>query len=302
MELEKMGFARDKERMVYVLFCPEDFLSLRGGSLDDYKDFLLAREERIARLEKRGWYDIEFVPFDREDYAAWLQSDPSRKSLADPVGQWALEVAREPKRLSSLRSRHPYPPFIPPDERLQVEVEAWVFPVEVEDFAAFQGLNRPLPVDLLKELAGRLLAAGKKSAPPFQRLSRRRARGLAVVPFDRLADPAQLFWLKKKFSRLFCRGDFSELPACFSLPGRCLFRPRPDRIFRRTALSLPFLVVGSMVEVSFFHLETGLFDLSEERAWKECLMFSGLGRRAGGGLFLGPKLARLTAREISLII
>lgn len=300
MELEKMGFARDNQRMVFILFSPEDFLLLRGGSLDDYKDFLLAREERIARLEKRGWRDLEPVPFDQEDYSTWLQSDPSRKNLVDPVGQWALEVAREPARLSSLRSRHHYPPFIPPDEQLQVEVEAWVFPVEADGYTAFQGLNRPLPGNLLKELAERLLAAGKKSASPFQRLSRRRARGLAVVPFDRFADPARLFWLKKKFFRLFCSGGFSELPACFSLPGRCLFRPRPDRIFRKAALSLPFLVVGSKVEVSLFGLEVGIFDLSEERAWKECLLFSGLGRRAGEGLFLRPKLARLTAREISL--
>ncbi|HHW43588.1 MAG TPA: hypothetical protein GXX25_07230 [Desulfotomaculum sp.] len=185
MELEKMGFARDKERMVYVLFSPEDFLSLRGGSIDDYKDFLLAREERIARLEKRGWHDLEPVPFDREDYAAWLQSDPFLKSLVDPVGQWALAVAREPARLSSLRSRHHYPPFVPPDEQLQVEVEAWVFPVEADGYATFQGLNRPLPGNLLKELAERLLTVGKKSASPFKRLSRRRARGVAVVPFLR---------------------------------------------------------------------------------------------------------------------
>lgn len=67
-------------------------------------------------------------------------------------------------------------------------------------------------------------------------------------------------------------------------------------------MSLPFLVVGSKVEVSLFGLEVGLFDLSEECAWKECLLFSGLGRRAGGGLFQGPKLAGLTAREISLNI
>jgi len=297
-----MGFARDNQRMVFILFGPEDFLSLRGGNSDDYKDFLLARQERIARLEKRGWHDLEPISFDREDYAAWLQSDPSRKNLVDPVGQWALAVAREPARLSSLRSRHHYPPFVPPDEQLQVEVEAWVFPVEADGYAVFQGLNRPLPDNLLKELAERLLAAGKKFASPFQRLSRRRARGVAVVPFDRFADPARLFWLKKKFFRFFCSGGFSELPTCFSLPGRCLFRPWPDRIFRRIALSLPFLVVGSKVEVSLFGLEAGIFDLSEERAWKECLLFSGLGRRAGGGLFMGPKRAGLTAKEISLNI
>ena len=302
MELEKMGFARNNQRMVFILFEPEDYFSLKGGSLDDYKDFLLAREERIGHLEKRGWHDLEPVPFDREDYSAWLQSDPSRKGLVDPFGQWALEVARESARLSSLRSRHHYPPFVPPDEQLQVEVEAWVFPVEADGYATFQGLNRPLPGNLLKELAESLLAAGKKSASPFQRLSRRRARGLAVVPFDRFADPARLFWLKKKFFRLFCNGGFSELPACFSLPWRCFFRPRPDMFFRRTALSLPFLVVGSKVEISLFGLEVGVFDLSKECAWKECLLFSGLGRRAGGGLFMGPKLARLTAREVSLNI
>lgn len=291
-----MGFARDGERVVYVLFEPEDFLSLGGDGLGDYKDFLLAREERIARLEKLGWYDLEPVPFDREDYTAWLQADPSRKKFADPFGQWALAVAREPEKLSSLFSRHRYPPFIPPDEQLQVEVEAWVFLVEADN-AVFQGLNRPLPGSLLKELAGRLPAAGSS---PFQRLSQRRARGVTVVPFDRFADPARLFWLKKKFSRIFRDSGLSELPACFFLPERCLFRPRPDKHLRRMALSLPFLVVGSKVEVSLFRLEASIFDLSEERAWKECLLFSGLGRRAREGLFLEPKLAWLTAREISL--
>ncbi|MCL6478680.1 MAG: hypothetical protein K6T65_09725 [Peptococcaceae bacterium] len=321
MKKEKTGLAYYGRELVVVVFSQEDFLSLWGGTPDDYKDFLLTREERIRLwmgkndvCDSEQEYALEpepepvTVPFDREDFTAWLAGDPRRANLADPIGQWALAVAQDPLKLSSLCVRHPFfSPFsdVPPDEQLKVAVLVWLFPVEVSDEAFLQELLKPLQCSHLEELRRALIAAGLGSYPSFQRLSRRRARGVTMVPFDRFADPERVLRLEKNMERLFYRGNFNDLPGCFSLPGRYQLRPRPDwRYPRRMVLCLPFIVAGSKVEVSLFYIGCIgdiCFGQEQIKVWEEYLLSLGVNYCSCAGHFTFASRAeeRCTEMEVS---
>ena len=194
-------------------------------------------------------------------------------------------MARDPLKLSSVclrRENRPGPVFLRPDEQLDVRVVAWL---EVADQARRQELLKPLPPRFLESLwlalsASLYGAANPEPPAPFRRLSRLRARGAGVAPFDRFAAPEKLPRLEKNMEYLFRRGRFHEPPVWIPLAGRYRFRPRPEwRYPRRVVLCLPFLVAGSKVDVSLTTLSMiGDVDLHRGlmHLWEEYLPCPGL--------------------------
>ena len=59
------GIYCDGQRLIYVTYSFEDYQTIWGGSLSDYKDFLLARQRKIKQLQEEhfgAW--IVLVPID----------------------------------------------------------------------------------------------------------------------------------------------------------------------------------------------------------------------------------------------
>lgn len=311
MKKEKAGLIYDGQYLVEVVFTEKDFLFLWGGNSDDYKDFLLARRERLEYWYKKKGVDlldwIE-VPFDREDFTAWLSVDPRRASLTDPIGQWALEVAKDPLKLSSLCTKHEsythIIPYFPPQEQLDVKVLAWVMAVQVKDENQLLELLKPLPSlflgNLMLAFRATLYANRSEPVPPFQRLSRRRARGAEVIPFNRFARPEKLPRLERNMKYLFFQGKYNELPTCITLSGRYCFNPQPAwRYPRQVVLCLPFLLAGSKVDVSLTLISIyGDTSLSREQAelWNDYL--ASYGTHSCCGLFTSASRAEGVAKEV----
>ncbi len=151
MKKEKTGIVYDGQHLVVVNFAQEDYISLWDGTRDDYLDFVLARAERLMHREKKGLFEslnCTEVPFDLSDYSAWLSCDPRRAEYSDPIGQWAVEVAGDPLKLSCLCVKHQnslWDLLPPPDEQLQVEVLAWTAAVLAENPKQLAELLEPLP-------------------------------------------------------------------------------------------------------------------------------------------------------------
>gem|GEM_PF-2671588 len=290
MKKEKAGLIYDGQYLVEVVFTEKDFLFLWGGNPDDYKDFLLTRRERLEYWDrKKGGNLLDWieVPFDREDFTAWLPADPRRASLTDPIGQWALEVAKDPLKLSFLCTKHEsytHIPYPPPNEQLDVKVPAWVMAVQIEGENQLSEFLKPLPSCFLEKLLlafyATLYATNQEPVSPFQRLSRRRALGVGLAPFDRFARAEKLPRLEIDMKRLFFQGKFNDLPAYITLSGRYRFNLQPDwRYPRQVVLCLPFLLAGSKVDVSLTAISIyGEISIGRELEdlWKEHLANFGM--------------------------
>ena len=310
MKKEKAGLIYDGQYLVEVVFTEKDFLFLWGGNPDDYKDFLLTRRERLEcwdRKKGENLLDWIEVPFDREDFTAWLSADPRRASHTDPIGQWALEVAEDPLKLSSLCIKHEsytHIPYPPPNEQLDVKVLAWVMAVQIESENQLSEFLKPLPSCFLEKLLlafyATLYATNQEPVPPFQRLSRRRALGVGLALFDRFARAEKLPRLEGSTKRLFLQGQFNELPTYLTLSGRSRFNFQPDwRYPRRVVLCLPFLLAGSKVDVSLTAISIyGDPSLSREQGklWKEHL--ANFGMDFCNGFFTAANRAGEVAAEI----
>lgn len=257
---EKTGLGCDGRRLVRVAFGPEDFRALWGGGLEDYLDFLAARQGVWEQLRgENGGCWVVTVPFDAAEYAAWLAADPRRGAAADPLARWAAWVARRPGLLAALRARHPLHHGVPPDEVLRVEAVVGFLPVRVPDAVTLRRLRRRLPVPLLRGLVRGICPTLLRACPPFERLSRHRARGVTLLPADGFLDPAGLAEGVPDLLGAAAGGlPAGPLPASWRLPARFRLRPRRDRPYPRPLLCcLPLLLAGgaSDVEAACVRLE-----------------------------------------------
>jgi len=157
------GYGRtgEVERTVYVTYGPEEFFALWGGTPDDYRDFLAARQEELARErdDLRLFWPVR-VPFDVEDFSAWAKENPEGAALPDAHARWAQWVAAQPERLRNLYLRHPYEYQVPRDEILKVEVLVWCLALELPAPEAAKLLAMPLPPGLLHPLHHRPVGRG----------------------------------------------------------------------------------------------------------------------------------------------
>ena len=119
-EKEGNGFYFDGQRLINVTYSFEDYQSIWGGSLSEYKDFLLARQRKFQQLQEEhfgAW--IVLVPFDHEDFSTWLEENPLYKQCSNQHARWALRVVNDPSHLEKIRNRHPLQNYILKDESLK---------------------------------------------------------------------------------------------------------------------------------------------------------------------------------------
>lgn len=80
-----------------MTYRPEEFFRVWGGTPDDYRDSLAARQEQLAReRDDLCLFWPVRVPFDFEDFSAWAKENPEAAALPDAHCQWAQWVAQQP--------------------------------------------------------------------------------------------------------------------------------------------------------------------------------------------------------------
>lgn len=267
-------FARDGGRLVWVEYGPEEYRAFWGGDAEEYLDFLAAVTRSCKELSD-GCLDrwVVRVPFDLKDYAAWARENPEEAAGPEAHLAWAVQAARSPERLASLRARHRHRCSVPADELFKAETVVWCLPVVVHGPEEARRLASPLPPALLEEVVEGLFTDLWRDAVPFRRLSPRRALGFAAVPGDRLIPAARTREVDEAAEKLAAQ-MMESLPSSFAVPAGIRITP-PRSYPSLELLGLPFLLLGSEVDVEVglvlaqFHQEADLPLAAWERFFGE---------------------------------
>lgn len=243
---EKTGFICDGQKLVYVSYSPEDFEKLWGGSLNDYKDFLLSRQRVFQQWQEEhfgAW--IVLVPFDKHDFSDWLKKSPLRGYYRDKHASWALWVAQNPKHLEIIRARNPLQYYILKDESLKALLFAWFLPVIVPHTAAMSHLKPALPQELIYQIREELISRMLQPLPEFRRLSSLRGCGVTILLGNRLVHPNIIDRISKHIELSLTTSWESSSPPYINLSESHHITLNPHWRYPRIAiLCLPLIVLG----------------------------------------------------------
>ncbi len=244
---EKAGFVCDGQRLVYVTYSVEDFENLWGGGLQAFKDFLLARQREFQRWQGNHYGTwIITVPFDQENFSAWLKENPLRRHYRDPHASWALWVTQNSERLEKIRTRHPLQNYILKDESLKTCFFAWLLPVIAPDAPSMRQLSSQLPQELTSQIRQELLVGLLQSLPEFRRLSPSRGRGVDILPVDTLVHPSTIDRISEQVEKSLITTWDKRSSTTFHLPKEYRFSINPNWRYPRVAiLCFPLVAVGS---------------------------------------------------------
>lgn len=183
--------ARRGSLVAVVEYTPETFQRLFGGTIEDFKDFLVLRQEQLRKvLESDNQPSrVVHVPFLEPCFEQWLAA---RSLPGDPRqwhSRWALEAAADPDLMLHLYAQIPLLYDPPMEERFGCVVWYLMLPVIIRNKDDAMAITRPLP---RHSLAGFLawLRGFLRDCPAFVPISRLRGRGLALAAGDRLVCPA----------------------------------------------------------------------------------------------------------------
>lgn len=241
-------FRHEGSRLVWVEYGPEEYRALWGGSEEDYLEYL-AEVTRWHMAVVGGLPVIWLVrvPFDFDDYSAWAENHPDEAAGPEAHTAWASDAARSPERLSLIRARHRHKSCVPQDELFAAKMMVWCLPVVLHGSEELRRLAAPLPDSLLEEVTGGLFAGVWRGAPPFERLSARRASGFAAVPGNRLI-PARRSRKLNEATRTLAAQLSGSISSSFAVPNSiCITRTQPFPLLE--LLALPFLLLGSELDV-----------------------------------------------------
>lgn len=241
------GFIYDEDRLIYVTYSFEDYQTLWGGSLQDYKDFLLIRQRKFQQMQEEhfgAW--IVLVPFDYEDFLSWLEENPLHRQCRGQHARWALQVARDPLYLEKIRARHPLQNYILKDESLKGYLFAWFIPVVTPNTASMRKLKEPLPVDLVNQIRQELITGVLAPLPQFQRYSEQRGTGAVILPGDRFVHPDTIDKISEQTIESLLKSWDICSPSYFSIPRPYSLPISPHWRFPRVSVvCFPLVVLGS---------------------------------------------------------
>ena len=290
------GFAVDGERLICVTYGPEEYRSLWGGDVEEYKDFLVQRREAL-NYRCGPWSSPEVIPipFDRESFDEWLKQQADAAACPDPHGEWALSVYRNPDQLAAIRARHPLSYSVPTYEVLEVASCGWILPIVVRDNACIKRLGRTLPLQLIENVMKEFATRFLKNVIPLERLSPYRARGAAIIAADRLVPPDRAWSLCSELETRVASAfstDPHELPSYLRVSSR--WGPRSSAqndqecpcVEVVEVLCLPLVIVGSSADVGDVGLRLSRIpcDAAVQACWNEFLL--PLGARLRGDKFM----------------
>lgn len=288
----EMGLASDGERIICVTYDPEEYRSLWGGGVEEYKDFLIRRQMAV-NYHRGPWFSVQTVPvpFDREAFEEWLNQSADATTYSDQHGQWALSMYGSPDKLAAIRARHPLSYSVPTYETLEVVSCGWILPIIVQDDACGRRLGRTLPLQLIDNVMKELTTKFLGNIIPLERLSPYRARGAAIIPADRLVPPERACALCLELESRVASVFPHELPSHLRVSSRWRPRTSASRGYPCVqVLCLPLVIVGSSADADDVGIRLSRIpsDATLQARWNEFLLPLGAKLREDRFMFIHP--------------
>ncbi|MGI9862727.1 hypothetical protein SDD30_15225 [Moorella naiadis] len=180
------GVAQKDHLVAAAVMGLDDYISIYGGTTDDYLDYLLNLEYALEEAEEPC--RLVRFHFDREDYQAWLKGSGWIDG-PDARSAWALEVAQDERKLAEIKKKWPVLPAAPEDEREVTNVLYSVLPVICASEEDVSRLAKQLSAGKIVKTQENLMKE-MPSWPVFRKLSALRASGAALLLGDRLILPS----------------------------------------------------------------------------------------------------------------
>lgn len=185
------GVVQENDILAATIFSLDDYVSIFGGTVDDYKDYLLKLHSLLRNVSLDEPVHIVRVPFDYNRFDRWIKQNPQWKDAQEGYGIWALDVAKEPETLASLLAQKPVFPAAPEWERFVVMPLYGITLAAIENEEDFSWLCGRLPEDKLRNVTekAKQFFSDVPALKPFSRL---RCKGISVFVGDRLIPPPAL--------------------------------------------------------------------------------------------------------------
>jgi len=241
------GTAREDDLIASLIFFQEDY----GKDIEDYKDYLLSRENFLLNLSMRQPVRVIDVPYNKQMFEEWLGQNPYwRNNLQEAKGAWALDAAKDDKKLLNLHAKYPVLPYPPRNEEILTDTLYATMSMVVgkkEDVLIY---SKKLPYDKLTKIQ-LILKKYFHQVPAFKQLSLLRCRGACFAVGDRLILP---FSMEKASSCLETKLSADVSDGIISVPRSMRIRVSDidicDNLFI-TIVLLPIIFKGAASEIIY---------------------------------------------------
>ncbi|RDV80734.1 hypothetical protein [Ammonifex thiophilus] len=169
------GCAREGDLLAALLYFPEDYARYFGGSVEDYKDYLLERHFFLGDVGGE-FVRVVTVPFLREEFLKSGLPDTPESHLT-----WALKAAKNPEKLLKLKEKVGVLPGPQMEEMFSCRVVFAAFTLPVRGMSDLFYLQGKLKAKLVRQVAKKLEEALLGGLPRFRALSRNRAFGVGLA-------------------------------------------------------------------------------------------------------------------------
>lgn len=96
----------------------KEFRELNGGTIEDYKDYLIIHEDIIESTQEENTARVLNIPFDKPTYESWLKTRFIQdREIMESHATWAYNISQNPKQLRRLLKKHPILPKAPQQEK-----------------------------------------------------------------------------------------------------------------------------------------------------------------------------------------
>lgn len=242
------GVAQKDHLVAAAVMGLDDYISINGGTADDYLDYLLNLEYALEEAEEPC--RLVRFHFDLEDYRTWLK-DSGWIDGPDARSAWALEIAQDEIKLAEIKKKWPVLPAAPEDEREVTNVLFLAAPVVCISEEDISQLARQLDASKIVKME-ETLAKEMPPLPAFQKLSALRASGVALLFGDRLILPIEA----DNVEDYYINAQLEILKGIASVPRH--FRIKKAELVNKitgypvlVACLLPVVVVGGREDVDF---------------------------------------------------
>lgn len=262
------GVAREGNVVAAAYYTPEDYGRLFGKGLDEYKDYLIERQDFLDGIKNTEAVKIIHVPFDPDDYKEWFKKKVAWLDGSEARSAWALEKAKDPAALRALSEKYPVRPAAPVEEKREARAFGALVPLFLAEEDEARAAGRRLPRERLLSFASKLkeLLAGTEE---YTKISALRCKGVKLFIGERFVsvsktDEAEDI-LEQEALKL---ADDEGADAIMNVPSPCRVRGseipcgEEEEGFVLLPVVLPVVLVGSVSELDY--CERLLEDADEE--------------------------------------
>ncbi len=170
-----------------IAYSLNDYVNIFGGTAVQYEDYLLSRHNFLESLSFSNVVRIIDVPFSPSGFNHWLAKNPYWKGSQEARSAWALDIAKDQKKLTMLRAKH-FLPGAPVGEETGSDLYFMVIPALVESDEHIKALGSKIPIYLLESIASEIRSFFK-AVPEFREKSKLRCEGMGLFIGERIIAP-----------------------------------------------------------------------------------------------------------------